>query len=494
MNHKKDFTHYRWVNLLNTFLQTVLVVLLFGGAMHIASKFFWRSDLTQNHRYSLSAETLSYLENLDKPIRVIVTIASEGAMDEMEQLYRDVRGLLREYEYAARTNPDATFEVEFVNIYQQRKKAQLIASEYGVQQENLIIFASQDRQRIIEPYEIYESKDRKRKSFRGEQVFTSALLDVASDQQRTIYFITGHGVKRVDDTDPVNGLSELGDALSHRNFQLRPLDLRETGRVPEDADLVILAAPRTPLFSHEEEILRRYLSNDAGRLIVMIDPGRRHGLGELFYEWGVLVDDVLILDQDQGTLAGGGDMILRGYAEHPITQSLLDNDLVLVSGLIRSVREDMGRPFDDSLSLQPLIFSSRTSWGERAYGTPDENWTYTPGTDLMGPLSIAMVSERQLPSQLGINIPGGRLIVFGTSDFVSNNRIVRVPGNLTLFLNTANWMVDRDNMINIPPRPTESIELVLTRENINHLRLTFLGLLPGVVALSGIIVYWIRRK
>jgi hypothetical protein len=492
MKRNQDFTYYRWVNGLNTCLQAILAVLLFAGGMHLASKYFWRIDLTQNHRYSLSPETVSYLENLDNPVKVIVTLSSEGINDDLEPVYQDVRALLREYEYAARNNAAAGFDVEFVNIFQQRKQAQLIASEYGVEHENLIIFASGDRQRIVFPNELYETRDRKRKSFRGEQVFTSALLDVSSEEQNTIYFISGHGEMRFDNTDPNRGLSQLGDALQQRNYRLRYLDLTEVDRVPDDADLLMLISPRSALLSREEEILRRYLSNDAGRLIAMIDPGRRHGLGELFYEWGVLLDDVVILDTGPDALAGGGDLVFHRYGDHPITRSLYENRLRLITGLSRSARPDPGRPLDDSLSVKPLIFTSDTSWGERSY-RQDKNFVYDADADLEGPLSIAVVSERQIPSQLGINIPGGRVIVFGTSDLVSNNRINSL-GNLTLFLSSIGWIIDRDSLTNIPPRPIDDIQLVLTRENINHLRMTLLGILPGVVALSGIVVYWVRRK
>ncbi len=492
MQRKKDFTYYRWTNALNTCLQAVLAVSLFAGGMHLATKFFWRVDLTENHRYSLSAETVSYLENLDTPVRVIVTVSPDGNLDEHDQLYRDVRGLLREYEYAARDNPETAFSVEFVNIYQQRRQAQILVSEYGVEQENLIIFATEDRQRIVFPDELYETRDRQRQSFRGEQVLTSALLDVTGDETKTLYFITGHGEMRFDDTDPYRGLSQLGDALKQRNFELRYLNLTEVDRVPSDADLLLLMSPRTSLLSREEEILRRYLANEAGRLIAMIDPRTRHGMSELFYEWGIHLDDVVIMDDGPDALAGGGDLILKRYGEHPITESLINNQIPLISGFTRTVRPDPGRPLDDSLVVNHLVVTSPTSWGERSY-RQDTGFVYDPDTDLAGPLSVATVAERQIPSQLGINMPGGRVVVFGTSDIVSNNRISAL-GNLTLILNTVNWIVDRDRLTGIPPRPVERMQLVLARDDINRLRLTLLGLLPGVVAFTGVVVYWIRRK
>ncbi len=487
-----DFKYARWGATINFFAQAFLFLLLFIGANHLASQYFHRADLTQQHRYSLSAETNAYLGQLDRSVKVYVTITGDHDDSDMSGLFNDVRGLLREYEYASRASPDARIEVEFVNIYQQRGKASLLAERYGVEQADIILMVSGDKRRIIFPDDLYETEGRQRKKFRGEKVLTGAILDVSSDEQKKLYFVSGHGQMRVSDVDPVRGISQLGDALRHRNFRLADLDLSAVSKVPDDAAMVLIIAPQGPLLPQEEEILRQYLSNQAGRVMIMLDPGRRHGMDDLFFDWGVLVDDVVVLDSGPDFLASGGDLLLRRFGEHPITQTLINNQIPVMVGLSRSVRPDPGRPLTDALQVQPLIGTSENSWGERSY-TQGGTMRFDQGTDLPGPLSIATVSERTVSSQLPINIPGGRLVVFGTSDFITNNRIGSL-GNLTLFLNAINWATDRDSVVNIPARPVDQMQLVLSRENTNQLRLSMLVFFPGVAALCGIVVYWIRRK
>lgn len=489
---RTGFQYHRWLGTINLILQVTLCLALFAGITHLATKNFWRVDLTQNHLYSLSQETRSYIEHLPNPVKVIVTISPDSSSREMEQLYRDVRGLLREYEYATYNSPGANIEVEFVDLFQQRKRAQLIAEEYGIEQTDLVIFASGNNQRIVFPNDLYETKDMKRERFRGETVFTSAILDVSGQEPKTIYLTSGHGEMRMEETGSARGLSELAAALEQRNFRLRYLDLTQVEKVPDDADLVMVLSPQAPFLGEEEERLRRYLSGDAGRLIAMLDPRWSHGMQDLLLDWGILVDDVLVLDTGPDFLAGSGDTILKRFGEHPITQRLVDNNLPVVFGFSRSVRPDPGRTLDDTLSVIPLIGTSETSWGERSY-RQGSNFQFNPGVDLEGPLSLAAVSETSIPSHLGINIPSGRMIVFGNSDFVSNGRINSL-GNLTFMMNTINWAIDRDNLINIPPRPIDKIQLVLSGEQVAQLRITLLGILPGIVALMGITVYWIRRK
>ncbi len=487
-----DFKLARWGATANLYIQAILFLLLFAGSSFLAVKYFERTDLTRNQRYSLSAETRAYLRDLDRPVKVFVTINPDSEDNNIEGLFNDVRSLLREYQYATRSSPKGEIEVEFVNVFQQRGKARLLAEQYGIDQSDLILLVSGEKQRIVFPNDLYITAERKRKEFQGEKILTAAILDVASEQQRKLYFIGGHGEMRLDDVNPVRGISQLADALRQRNFQVLTLDLSQVDRVPEDADLLLLLSPGAGLLAQEEEILRQYMTNDAGRLLVMLDPGRRHGLEDLFYEWGVLVDDNVILDTGPDFLAGGGDILLRRFGDHAITRTLIDNQIPIIAGHSRTVRPDPGRPLGDSLQVSPLIGTSETSWGERSYSRGG-TMQYDEGVDLPGPLSVATVSERSVPSNLPINIPGGRLIVFGNSDFISNNRISAL-GNLTLFLNAVNWATDRDNLINIPPRPIDTVQLVLSREETNKLRLSMLVFFPGAAAFCGIIVYWIRRK
>lgn len=483
-----DFKFARWATSGNFVAQIVLGLLLFGGGSYLASHYFQRIDLSSQHRYSLSPETRAYLEQLQRSVKIYVTIAPDQDEAEMDVLFKDVRGLLREYEYASRSSPNGEIDVEFVNIYQQRGKANFLAEEYGVQQSDVILLVSGDKRRTVFPNDLYVMEGRIRKQFQGEKMLTGAILDVSSEQQKKLYFITGHGQMRLDDVDSTRGLSLLADNLRHRNFKLEVLDLTTVSRVPDDADMVLLVSPQGPILPQEEEILRNYMSNQAGRLLIMLDPGRRHGMDDLFFDWGVMVQDVVVVDSGPDSLASGGDLLLRRFGDHAITRTLIDNQIPVLVGFSRSVDVDPGRPITDSLKVQPLIGTSETSWGER--GTTKR---FDAGVDVQGPLSVAVVAERQVSPHLPLSIPGGRLIVFGTSDFISNNRIGAL-GNLTLFLTAVNWATDRDSMVNIPPRPIESMQLVLSQEKTNQLRLSMLVFFPGAAAFCGIIVYWIRRK
>jgi ABC-type uncharacterized transport system involved in gliding motility auxiliary subunit len=333
-----------------------------------------------------------------------------------------------------------------------------------------------------------------KKAFRGEQIFTSAILDVSSPQGNTIYFMKGHGERDITSVDPIVGLSQLTQELRQRNFEVETLDLTvPNSSIPEDANLIVLAGPKQPLMAREVNILKDYLNENAGRLIILIDPVINNNLGDLFFQWGILAEDMVVLDSGPDYMMSGGDLLLRRFdPAHPITESFAKNSLSVLIGLSRPIRADMGAPLDDRLTVKPIVGGSETSWGERFY-RDEKQIGYNDKVDLPGPVSVVVVSERSISSDLGIDIPGGRLVVFGTSDLITNSRLT-VLGNFTLFLNTLNWALDRNNLLSIAPRPINKLHITLSQEEMTKLRLAILLILPGCSALFGTFVYWLRRN
>lgn len=491
---RNEFKGVRWKKRGLFLAQFTLLITFLIGLNLFAYRHFIRTDLTDRRLYSLTAETVAYLQTLDSPVEIHVTIPPNDKDEYIAQMYRDVRGLLREYEYrAGRRQGEPLIEVHFHNVYQQRRQAEILQERFGLSEPNFVIFASGDRVRQVEPRELYRIENQQRSAFQGEKIFTSAILDVSSTAQTTVYFTIGHGEMDPGDTDPLRGLSHLKDALNQRNIRISYLDLMQQNEVPEDADLVVIAGPQVPLLRNEASALRNFLQERQGRVMLLLEPARRHGLEDLLFHWGILTDDVIIFDDGASSTLPSGDLIINRYGDHPITRPLYQNNLRLLIGLSRPVRPEPAYLSDDSLDVQVLLGTADTAWGKRHYRDMRGAPNFDPDSDLPGPLSIAMIAERRVPSQLGIDLPGGRLAVFGMSDFIANQRIV-FPNNFTLFMNTLNWMLDRDSQVNIPPRPIQSIDVVMTREQ-SRLLAIYLSLgLPGIVALFGLTIFWIRRK
>jgi ABC-type uncharacterized transport system involved in gliding motility auxiliary subunit len=492
MHFSDSFRAARWVRLINLLLQAVLFLALFAGLNYIALNHAWRFDATANRQHSLSPETKSYLGNLERDVAITVTFTDNQDNAEYAQVFRDINALLREYNYFTAKSGKGRLTIRYVDVYQSRREAEAL----GVaDQPNIILLSSDRHRRALQIDDLYVIKKKiSREAFKGEAVLTAAILDVASAEKKKIYFVAGHQEMSPDGVDGAHGLSQLRDQLRQRNYDIETINLSFARRIPDDAALIVIPSPRGPILPFEEGLLRNYLTTRAGRVILLVDPKYNFSLENLLFDWGVRVFDNAILDTDRNYMSENGELILSHFAAHPITQVLIDNALLPLVGSTREVTEDISRPPDDGLAVKTLVASSKTSWGESGYRL--SNFTFTPGQDrrdTRNGLGVVVISERLKPANLPLSVPGGRLAVFGTSDLVTNNRIINL-GNFLLFLNTLSWAIERDTPLNIPPRPIERFHLSLSQEELGRLRLGLFLVVPGIVALLGIAVYWTRRN
>ena len=207
-------------------------------------------------------------------------------------------------------------------------------------------------------------------------------------------------------------------------------------------------------------------------------------------------------DTGPDNLTEDNDLLIRAFAPHPVTQSLIDQGSGgLRFGFTRSVRPDPGRSAGNGLNTTTLAATSKTAWGETGYRLRQVPRSNNPGNIHplagMAPpdrLGVMAASERVgVRDKLPFSVRGGRLVVVGTGDFVTNSRLAYV-GNWNAFLGAVNWTVDRDSQLNIPARPIERFQLSLSATSLLNLRYTLLLALPGAAALLGLLVYWTRRS
>jgi len=448
-----------------------------------------RVDTTIGRSHTLTAESVAYLKKLESDVKIVVTLTDNGNDTAISEILDDLRSLLYEYEESTRKNDKGRIKVEYLNVYQQTGRAK----ELGVEQPNIIAVRSGDRSKSIFINELYRSHEELERVFVGENVVTRSILEITAAEKPALYFTKGHGEMSIDSFSENSGLSELKNELGARNFKVDEIDLTSADKIPEDLDMLIIAGPQTPFLDKEEEQIRDLLRRNSGRVMILLEPGREHGLEDLFFEWGVLADDAIVAEPDLRYQAGGGDLLIRQFAaNHPITKIPAGLNIRMVTDRSRVVREDPGRPIDDSLVVTELMAASNRSWGEKSYRV-QRPAIYNNDIDLPPPARIAAISERKVDSSLGISIPGGKLLVFGTTHFISNNRI-HTSGNKFITLNAINFAIDREASLNIPPRSIRKVKLDLSSHQLFVAQyLTWLAP-PALIGLCGLLVYLARRQ
>ena len=496
-------TLYQWRDILAFFsrrqaregvMATSGVVLALGilvAANYILSRQNVRWDLTAAQQYSLSDQTRRVLEGLEAPISVLV-FAREAEFPG----YRD---RLDEYSYVS-----SQVTVEYIDV----DRSPVRARQYEVQAYGTIVFEYEGR---VE-----------RTTSNSEQELTNALIKAVEGEERSVYFVQGHGERDPEGEDR-DGYGAVSDALGRDNFRVETVVLAQTGEVPADATVLVVAGPSTDLLPTETDLLRDYLEG-GGKLLLMLDPPDtdddppQPNLVALAGEWGIeLGTDVVVDASGVGQLLGtdASVPVAATYPPHAITD---DFNLLTAFPLTRSVRPVAGGV--SGRIGEVVVETGARSWAEAdmsqlAAGevTLDED-----AGDVPGPVPIAAVVSQVIdepePAEEGPNAaadPDGadetamdegegdddeprqaRLAVFGDSDFASNSA-VGIQGNRDLALNTINWLAQQENLIAIRPREPEDRRITLTADQQARVYWLSLVLLPGFIAGAGIYTWWNRR-
>jgi ABC-type uncharacterized transport system involved in gliding motility auxiliary subunit len=105
-----------------------------------------------------------------------------------------------------------------------------------------------------------------------------------------------------------------------------------------------------------------------------------------------------------------------------------------------------------------------------------------------GPMTIAAAGTYDTGKQGS----QGRFVVVGSSSWAANS-FIKFNGNSDLALNTIDWLASDEDLISIRPKPEEDRRITMTRAQLNIVRTTTQFLLPLVVVIAGVSVWWRRR-
>lgn len=538
MSRFDDFRIVRLWRGLNRAAQLLLAFGLMLGLNYLASQpeFFFRRDLTAAKSRSLAPETVAQLRNLAKrttvatgakdaaptPIEIFTTLPDdvEGDGEEAEKnrkifetINHQLESLLDAFVYESGREGRIPVRTERVDLVRNAKLYTELAGKLrgGFDPKfTALVVRCGDRLKAIDARKsLFRVRtDGKGKAveldgFRGEEAILSAILEVTDDKLPVVYYTMNHGELSPEASSPLRSDARLIAELRSRRFDVRPLNLDQAREVPADANLVLVAGGLADFQPRETDALRRYLRERNGRMLTLLEPRTRTGLDDLFYDWGLLVQDVLIVDNDPDGRSPDGDSLVRFIAPHDTTKVIIDTGLPLYAGSVRPVQVDEGRPADDTLTDTELFVSSeKHSWGERDYlRKPPYKFDYDKGdipprirrtdTDAFG-ISLGVAAERAVRMKGKAQIPAGRLVVLGTADIAADARFDK-GGNRAFIVNTANWLLDRNYLVNVPVRPLALFKVNATSGDLRRLAWRYAAL-PALIAILGFFVYIWRRK
>jgi ABC-type uncharacterized transport system involved in gliding motility auxiliary subunit len=483
----------------------LLLAALVAGVNYLGARHWVRGDWTKTRLYSLSQTTRKVLAGLTKPVQVTVFMTRNS------RLYMPVSELMNRYRTAS-----PKIEVEVLDPERNPMRAQELLKQFAIRQ-NTVVFRSGDRKKYVEEDKIadfdytgvQQGAVPQIKSFKGEEAFTSAILDVTEKTVSKIYFSTGHGEPKLDSQERGQGFGQLKQILERANLSVATWSSLGKDTLPADASAIVVAGPKAAFLPPEVGALQKY-ADGGGRILLMLDPVLPEagappadlGFGGFLSTYGIKLGNDIVIDPANAVpMVGPETVIANDYGLHPIVRSLSEEGLPVVFPLARSVSKPENPPAG-YLEMM-LVDTSKDGWGETSLARLEA--VKKDKEDTPGPVSIA-VSVESVAKEAGkkdaekkdkdANAPAPpkpfRLVVVGNSRFAANGTIGNA-GNANFALNAISWLAGQERLVGIAPKTPEQASLALTRAQVNRIGLFAIVGMPVFAILLGVWV-WYRRR
>lgn len=417
-----------------------------------------RWDLTEDQQFTLAPETLETLQALPEPVHAQAFFTARRSPEQAENL-------LEQYEF--RSNGRFTYEFIDPDV------DPVAAQQAEIAQDGTVVLSMGDQSQQV--------------TIVTEQELTGGLVRLINPEERKVYFLTGHGEKDPNGTGE-NAYSIARRILVSKNYTVESLNLLAENAIPQDAQLIVVAGPTQPLTADEVSLISAYL-DAGGALIVMEEPLPVTDFGEaadpladyLAENWGLQpgIDIIVDLSSNQPFVAVGSQ-----YGSSPIV-----NDLQGLATLFPTARSVSVTAAANGSSPVTLVSTSSQAWAETDLeAIQNQNAQVEPneGVDIIGPVPLAGASENFAS--------GARVVVIGDSEFATDLNFTAY-GNGDLFINAVDWAIGQEQLISLTPKSnTQRLLLPPQATTMNLILLGTVFVIPGLVLLSGGIVWWQKRR
>ena len=451
------------------FIVIVVVINMIVGA--IPSKYS-QLDVSSSKLYTIGDETKKVLKALDKDV-TIYQIAQSGSEDDT------ISNLLKRYK-----DESKHIKVEVKDPVVNPK----FASEYTTDDlaANSLIVVCGDRNKVISYNDMYSTSvdyntwQQTTTGFDGEGQITSAIGYVTSEDLPIMYTLSGHGEKDLD--------SSFKEDIQKANIDIKELNLLTEGKLPDDADCLMIVSPTSDISEEEKTEILDYLEAGGKAMIfsdytqddlpnfdaVLASYGVKRAEGIVFegdsQHYGMqmpyyLVPTVNSTDASSET-ASAGSYVLAPYA-----QGIQKTD---------DVRDTV--TIDSILTTSDQAYSKTNMQSSQIEKEDD---------DVNGPFDLGVAITEKLDDDKETQI-----VYYSTANLMESqvNQMVS-GGNEKLLLESLSWMTstDESSSVSISSKSLQSTSLTVTDYDAAFWKICTIGLIPGVFLVAGFLI-WLRRR
>ncbi len=478
-----------WLNFIISVLLAFCAVVLVN---YISSKYHTNIDISRSDFYKLSPKTKVLISGLQDDVHIILFIRKNNIV------FEDTKNLIREFVNEAERAGNKHLKVTVVDPDRDLADVRALKQKYGLDKIDTVLVECRGRTKYIEADSMVDHQVEITAAgrpvdhivgYRGEEMIASAIENVVYEKRPTVYFLSGHGEHRLDDTTKQKGLSQIGYKVVHDNINVYSLVLTKKDGIPDDCSALVIVGPTKKFSAVELDMLSDYLDN-GGRLMVLLDSQTETGLEALLEKWNVKLGNDVV----GGLTLTGHETLIINYGKHPITEKF--NNVTTMFYLPRSVEPlnaDDKSGGVDRPRVTVLAKTGKEGWADKSIN--QRPLKYDRGVDRPGPVSVAVAVERGSVGGLDLKIKTTRMVVFGDSYFISNAALDNgIGGNVDMFMSSLNWLLDRSSHLNIGPKIPGELRLEMSSAQLRNAYLIIALGIPAVFALVGLVIIFIRRR
>ena len=457
---------------ITTAITTVLVIVIIAISVLLAYELPIQYDMTTQKLFTLSGQSETILDELDQTVQ-IAAVYPEGKEEMM------VVSLLGEY-----TQYSSDIQVEYIDIEKNPTALEKYSLAGSVVTSGSVIVKAGDRVKVIDSTSLFGITT-DGNMFNGEREISGAIRYITTEELPVVYFVEGHG-----EASPTAEMAGAASSLQLSAYDVKSLSLVQSGGVPEDADVIIFASPKTDITLEEKEMLEEYLKI-GGKMMVMVDPVTNTNtiqltnLNDLLNVLGIDITNNLVVEENaQNHLSDMRTYLIPTYGMHEITQAIGEDKKLVILPEVRALGT---MEYDKEIvHLSPLLYSTDKSWVRPDMSIPGAEKTEF---DLPGP---AILGYAAIQSNVKWGNPSAQVVVLGNSSFAQGENITAYA-NEELFLNSVDWLQgERDDEI-IAGKSINANRLLIRGDDFTKLLVICIGVVP-FIAFAGAGTVWFTRR
>jgi ABC-type uncharacterized transport system involved in gliding motility auxiliary subunit len=437
------------------------VICLLVAINFLSTRYSKTFDLSLTQQFTLSDQSKKIMDSLSEKLEVIY-FYQEG----LENVEKDKKAFAR----LAKIFQDYSRHVslKFVEI---NSKPSLV-KEFGATRPS------------GEPFVSYKSRKIRIEGL-TEQDFVNAIIKVTRETFKTIYFISGHNERMIDQEKNSLSISSFANLIQKNAFKVVSINLFETGKIPDDASVVIIAGATEKFQKNEIVVLEDYLKN-GGKILLFLENKFDAGLRPLLDQLGIEMQNFFVANVFNSQVGSVVDLNqptigVQFAAEHQITRMFTQNN---------------GVSF-----LQPGSFivkqNSATIKGDILVQTPQASVALAElaSTDYIGkPQAFALAVESS--GTFSTSKSFFKVIAFSDVDVISNSLLFQ-RSNKDLMLNAVSYLAGETDLVAIAPKNPQISNILMKEPEFAHLfKMTLVGVFIPIPFLFLIVsgLLWLRRK